>query len=155
MEQIPITKQGYEDLKKEFERLKTIERPENIKAIEVARAHGDLSENAEYHAAKERQSFLEGRIGEIGYKLGSAKVIDPETVPKDCVRFACRVLVENVDSEEEIEYMLVGADEADIKKGKISVSSPLGQAMIGKKPGDEAIVQAPGGKRIYEIIEIL
>ncbi|WP_457553581.1 transcription elongation factor GreA [Desulfobacula sp.] len=155
MEQIPITKQGYAALKKEFERLKTIERPENIKAIEVARAHGDLSENAEYHAAKERQSFLEGRIGEIGYKLGTAKIIDPETVPRDAVRFACKVLVENLDTGDEMEYMIVGPDEADIKKGKISVSSPLGSAMIGKKPGDEAIVQAPGGKRIYEILDIL
>jgi transcription elongation factor GreA len=155
LEQIPITKQGYAALKKELERLKTVERPENIRAIEVARAHGDLSENAEYHAAKEKQSFLEGRIGEIGYKLGSAKIIDPASVPKDAVRFACRVLVENLDSEEEKEYMLVGPDEADIKQGKISVSSPLGSALIGKKPGDEAIVQAPGGKRVYEIIEIL
>ncbi len=155
MEQIPITKQGYAALKKEFERLKTIERPDNIKSIEVARAHGDLSENAEYHAAKERQSFLEGRIGEIGYKLGNARIIDPATVPKDTVRFASRVLVENMDSQEEIEYMLVGADEADIKKGKISVSSPLGSALIGKQPGDEAVLQAPGGKRVYEIIDIL
>jgi len=155
LEQIPITKQGYAALKKELEKLKTIDRPDNIKAIEVARAHGDLSENAEYHAAKEKQSFLEGRIGEIGYKLGNAKVIDPDTVGKDAVRFACRVLVENIDSEEESEYMIVGPDEADIKLGKISVSSPLGSALIGKKPGDEAIVQAPGGKRIYEIIEIL
>jgi len=155
LEQIPITKQGYAALKKELEKLKTIDRPDNIKAIEVARAHGDLSENAEYHAAKEKQSFLEGRIGEIGYKLGNAKVIDPDTVGKDAVRFACRVLVENIDSEEESEYMIVGPDEADIKLGKISVSSPLGSALIGKKPGDEAIVQAPGGKRIYEILEIL
>jgi len=155
LEQIPITKQGYAALKKELERLKTIERPENIKAIEVARAHGDLSENAEYHAAKEKQSFLEGRIGEIGYKLGNAKVIDPETVSKDVVRFACHVLVENLDSGEEIEYMIVGPDEADIKLGKISVSSPLGRALIGKEPGDEAIVKAPGGKNVYEIIDIL
>lgn len=155
MEQIPITKEGYEAFKKELERLKTIERPENIKAIEVARAHGDLSENAEYHAAKERQSFLEGRIGEISYRLGNAKIIDPETVPKDRVRFASRVLVENLDSEEEVEYMIVGAEEADIKQGKISVTSPLGSAMIGKEPGDEIVVQAPGGKRIYEIIDIL
>lgn len=155
MDQIPITKQGYAALKKELERLKTIDRPENIKAIEVARAHGDLSENAEYHAAKEKQSFLVGRIGEIGYKLGNAKVIDPATVSKDVVRFACRVLVENLDSEEKIEYMIVGPDEADIKNGKISVSSPLGSALIGKQPGDEAIVQAPGGKRVYEIIDIL
>ncbi|WDP88941.1 MAG: transcription elongation factor GreA [Desulfobacter sp.] len=155
MEQIPITKQGYGALKKELERLKTVERPENIKAIEVARAHGDLSENAEYHAAKERQSFLEGRIGELSYKVANAKIIDPDTVPKDVVRFASRVLVENLDSEEEVEYMIVGADEADIKQGKISVSSPLGASLIGKEPGEEAIVQAPGGKRVYEIIDIL
>ena len=155
MEQLPITTEGYKALKEELERLKTIDRPENIKAIEVARAHGDLSENAEYHAAKERQSFLEGRIGELSYKIGNAKIIDPETVPKDVVRFASRVLVENLDSEEEIEYMIVGPDEADIKKGKISVSSPLGSALIGKEPGDEAVLQAPGGKRVYEIIDIL
>jgi len=155
LDQIPVTTQGFAALKKDLERLKTIERPENIKAIEVARAHGDLSENAEYHAAKERQSFLEGRIGEISYKVGNAKVIDPADVPKDVVRFASRVVIENLDSEEEVEYMIVGADEADIKKGKISVSSPLASALIGKEPGEEAIVQAPGGKRIYEIIDIL
>lgn len=150
-----MTRQGYEALKQELARLKRVERPANIKAIETARAHGDLSENAEYHAAKERQSFLEGRIGEISYKLGVAKVIDPDSVPKDVVRFASRVLVENMDSEEETEYLIVGPDEADIKQGKISVSSPLGSALIGKQPGDEAIVQAPGGKRLYEIINIL
>ena len=155
MEQLPITTQGYQALKEELERLKTKDRPDVIKAIEVARAHGDLSENAEYHAAKERQSFIEGRIGEISYKLGNAKVIDPATVSKDVVRFASRVLVENLDSEEEIEYLIVGPDEADIKKGKISVSSPLGSALIGKEPGDEAVLQAPGGKRVYEIIDIL
>lgn len=155
MEQIPFTTQGYEALKKELERLKTTERPENIKAIETARAHGDLSENAEYHAAKERQSFLEGRIGELSYKLGNARIIDPLTVPKDTVRFASRVRVENLDSEEEVEYMIVGPDEADIKKGKISVSSPLGTALLGKKPGDEAVLQAPGGKRVYEVIDII
>jgi transcription elongation factor GreA len=150
-----MTRQGYEALKQELARLKRVERPANIKAIETARAHGDLSENAEYHAAKERQSFLEGRIGEISYKLGVAKVIDPESVPRDVVRFASRVLVENLDSEEETEYMIVGPDEADIKQGKISMTSPLGSALIGKRPGDEAVVQAPGGKRMYEIIDIL
>lgn len=155
MDQIPITKQGFEALKKELEKLKTVDRPEIIKAIEVARAHGDLSENAEYHAAKERQSFIEGRIGELSYKIGNAKVIDPSSVSKDVVRFASRVLVENLDTEEEQEYMIVGEDEADIKKGKISVSSPLGSALIGKEMGDEAIVQAPGGKRVYEVVEIL
>nr|WP_320191882.1 transcription elongation factor GreA [uncultured Desulfobacter sp.] len=155
MDQIPVTKQGFEALKKELEKLKTVDRPEIIKAIEVARAHGDLSENAEYHAAKERQSFIEGRIGELSYKIGNAKVIDPGSVPKDVVRFASRVLVENLDTEEEQEYMIVGEDEADIKKGKISVSSPLGSALIGKEMGEEAIVQAPGGKRVYEVVDIL
>jgi len=155
LDQIPITKQGFEALKKELEKLKTVDRPEIIKAIEVARAHGDLSENAEYHAAKERQSFIEGRIGELSYKIGNAKVIDPSSVSKDVVRFASRVLVENLDTEEEQEYMIVGEDEADIKKGKISVSSPLGSALIGKEMGDEAIVQAPGGKRVYGVVEIL
>lgn len=150
-----MTRQGYEALKQELARLKRVERPANIKAIETARAHGDLSENAEYHAAKERQSFLEGRIGEISYKLGAAKVIDPESVPRDVVRFASRVLVENLDSEEETEYLIVGPDEADIKQGKISMTSPLGSALIGKRPGDEAVVQAPGGRRMYEIIDIL
>lgn len=155
MEQIPITKDGYAVLKEKLEELKTVDRPENIKAIETARAHGDLSENAEYHAAKERQSFLEGKIGELSYKIGNAKIIDPEKVPKDSVRFASRVVVENLDSQEEIEYMIVSPDEADIKKGKISVVSPLGRALIGKQPGDEAVLQAPGGKRVYEIIDII
>jgi len=150
-----MTRQGYEALKQELTRLKRVERPANIKAIETARAHGDLSENAEYHAAKERQSFLEGRIGEISYKLGVAKVIDPDLVPKDVVRFASRVLVENLDSEEQMAYLIVGPDEVDIKQGKISMSSPLGSALIGKRPGDEAVLQAPGGKRMYEIIDIL
>ncbi len=155
MDQIPITVEGFAALKQELTRLKTIERPEVIKAIETARAHGDLSENAEFDAAKDKQSFIEGRIGELGYKIASAKVIDPDTVPKDCVRFATRVLLENVDSGEEVEYMIVGQEESDIKKGKISVSSPLGTALLGKKPGDEVMIQAPGGKRNYEIIDIL
>ncbi|MBI9092177.1 MAG: transcription elongation factor GreA [Desulfobacterium sp.] len=155
MEQIPITIEGFEALKEEFQRLKTIERPENIKSIEVARSHGDLSENAEFDAAKDRQSFIEGRIGELGYKIASAKVIDPDSVPKDCVRFASKVLIENLDSEEQVEYMIVGQEESDIRMGKISVSSPLGQALLGKKPGDEIMIQAPGGKRSYEIVEIL
>ncbi len=155
MDRIPITKQGYEALNRELKRLKSVDRPENIKAIAVARAHGDLSENAEFDAAKEKQSFIQGRIGEIGYKLANAEVVDPDKVKKDCVRFACKVLVENIDSEEEVEYQIVGEDEADIEKGKISVASPLGRALLGKKPGEEAVLQAPGGKRIYEVIDIL
>jgi len=155
LDRIPITKQGYEALNRELKRLKSVDRPENIKAIAVARAHGDLSENAEFDAAKEKQSFIQGRIGEIGYKLANAEVVDPDKVKKDCVRFACKVLVENIDSEEEVEYQIVGEDEADIEKGKISVASPLGRALLGKKPGEEAVLQAPGGKRIYEVIDIL
>ena len=155
MDKIPITKLGYQNLKDELTRLKSVERPENIKAIEVARSHGDLSENSEFDAAKDKQSFLEGRIGELGYKLANAQVIDPAKVPKDVVRFGSTVVVENVDTQEEVEYQVVGPDEADIDKGKISVSSPLGKALLGKKPGDEAIIQAPGGKRTYEVIDIL
>ncbi|MCK5313124.1 MAG: transcription elongation factor GreA [Desulfobacteraceae bacterium] len=155
MDSIPITKQGYEALNAELKKLKSVDRPENIKAIATARAHGDLSENAEYDAAKEKQGFIQGRIGEIGYKLSSAEVIDPDRVKKDCVRFACKVLVENIDTEEEVEYQIVGEDEANIKDGKISVTSPLGRALLGKKPGDEAELQAPGGKRVYEVIDIL
>ncbi|MCK5541056.1 MAG: transcription elongation factor GreA [Desulfobacterales bacterium] len=155
MDRIPITKQGYEALNAELKKLKSIDRPENIKAIATARAHGDLSENAEFHAAKEKQSFLQGRIGEIGYKLANAEVIDPTTINKDSIRFSCKVLVENIDTEEEVEYQIVGEDEANIKEGKISVTSPLGRALLGKKPGDEVVVQAPGGKRLYEVIDIL
>ena len=155
MEQIPITMEGYEALKVELTRLKTVERPATIKSIEIARAHGDLSENAEYDAAKDRQSFIEGRIGELGYKIAAAKVIDPKTVPKDCVRFGSCVILENLDSEEEVEYMIVGQEESDIDKGRISVSSPLGTALLGKKPGDEVSLQAPGGKRTYEVVDIL
>jgi transcription elongation factor GreA len=155
VERTPITTQGYENLKKELVRLKTVERPENIKAIEEARAHGDLSENAEFDAAKERQGFIEGRINELTYKIASADVIDPETLSSDTVVFASRVILENVDTEESVEYQIVGPDESDIEKGMISVTSPLGRAMVGKKPGDEITVQAPGGKRCYELVEIL
>lgn len=155
MEQTPITKEGYEALKKELEHLKTVERPQNIRAIEEARAHGDLSENAEYHAAKERQSFIEGRMGELGYKLSSATVVDPDKAPKDRVVFGCTMVLENIDTGESIEYQLVGPDEFDISKGRISIASPLGKAILGKKPGDEIILVAPGGKRSYELVEIL
>lgn len=155
MEQIPITKDGYDKLKKELEHLKKIDRPKNIKSIEEARAHGDLSENAEFEAAKNRQSFIEGRIGELGYKLANADIIDPDTLSKDCAVFGCTVLLENIDNEENIKYQLVGTDESSIEEGRISVASPLGKAIIGKKPGDEVVLQAPGGKRLYELVEIL
>jgi len=155
VDRIPITKEGYQVLKKELENLKTVERPKNIEAIEVARAHGDLSENAEYDAAKERQSFIQGRINELEYKLANADVIDPSKLPKDKVVFGAIILLENVDTGEEVKYQLVGPDESDIDKGKISVTSPLGKGILGKVPGDEVTFQAPGGKRIYEIVEIL
>ncbi|MDM8517144.1 transcription elongation factor GreA [Desulfobacterales bacterium HSG16] len=155
MDRIPITREGYEKLKKELEQLKTVERPQNILAIEEARAHGDLSENAEFDAAKDRQSFLEGRIAELGYKLNNADIIDPEALPKDIAVFAARVLLENIDTGEEVKYQLVGPDESSIEDGRISVSSPLGKAIIGKRPGDEVVLQAPAGKRTYELIEIL
>ncbi len=155
MERIPITKEGYENLKKEMEYLKRVARPQNIRDIEEARAHGDLSENAEYHAAKERQGFIGGRLAELSYKISQADVIVPDSLPKDRVVFAATVVLENVDTEESVEYMLVGPDESDIEKGRISVSSPLGKAMIGKKPGDEIVLSAPGGKRTYELVEIL
>lgn len=155
MDRIPITKEGYEVLKKELSTLKSVERPKAIEAIEIARAHGDLSENAEYDAAKDRQAFIEGRIGELEYKLASAEIIEPDSIIKDRAVFACTVLLENVDTGEEVQYQLVGQEESDIDKGKISVSSPLGKAIIGKKPGDEVVLQAPGGKRIYELVEIL
>ena len=155
MDRTPITRQGYETLHKELEHLKSVERPQVIRSIEEARAHGDLSENAEYHAAKERQAFIEARLNELSYKLGSAEVIDPETLPKDKVVFASRVLLENVDTGEGVEYQLVGPDESNINEGKISITSPLGRAIIGRKPGDEIVLQAPGGKRIYELVDIL
>ena len=155
MERVPVTKEGYETLKRELENLKRVERPENIKAIEEARAHGDLSENAEFAAAKDRQGFIEGRISELQYKLANADIIVPDKLNKDKAVFGCKVLLENIETGEDVEYQLVGTDESDIEKGRISVSSPLGQAILGKKPGDELTLQVPGGKRVYELVEIL
>jgi transcription elongation factor GreA len=154
MDKVPVTRQGFEALKKELEKLKRVERPENIKAIEEARAHGDLSENAEFHAAKDRQGFIEGRIGELEFKISNADIIDIKKLPKDRAVFGCTVILENIDTGEDVEYQLVGPDESDIAQGRISVSSPLGRAIIGKKPGDELTVQVPGGKRAYELVDI-
>ncbi|MDX2447304.1 MAG: transcription elongation factor GreA [Desulfobacterales bacterium] len=154
MERTPITKNGYEKLKRELAHLKSVERPQNIKAIEEARAHGDLSENAEFDAAKDRQAFIEGRIQELGYKLGTADVIEPDDLPKDRAVFGCGVVLENVDTGESVEYQLVGPDESNIEEGRISIQSPLGLAIIGREVGDEVSVQAPAGKRTYELVEI-
>lgn len=150
-----MTKEGYDRLKQELDQLKSVERPKAITAIEVARSHGDLSENAEYDAAKDRQAFVEGKISELGYKLANADIIDPSKLSKEKAVFGCRLLLENVDSGDEVTYQLVGPEESDISKGKISVSSPLGRALLGKIPGDEIVVDAPGGKRSYELVEIL
>ena len=155
MDKVPLTRQGYEALKQELQKLKRVERPENIKAIEEARAHGDLSENAEFHAAKERQGFLEGRIGELEFKIASADIIETKKLPKDRAVFGSRVILENIDTGEDVEYQLVGPDESDIEKGRISITSPLGKAILGKKPGAELAVQVPGGKRTYELVEIV
>jgi transcription elongation factor GreA len=150
-----MTRQGYQTLKKELEHLKSVERPQVIKAIEEARSHGDLSENAEYNAAKERQAFIEGRVSELGYKLGNAEIIDVDNLPKDRAVFACTVVLENVDTGEDVAYQLVGPEESNIGKGRISVTSPLGKAIIGKKPGEEIVLNAPAGKRVYELVEIV
>ena len=155
MDRIPVTREGYEALNKELENLKRVERPKNIKAIEDARAHGDLSENAEFDAAKDRQGFIEGRIGELEFKLANADVINIDNLPKDRAVFGTKVLLENINTGEEVQYQLVGSDESDIVNGRISVSSPLGKAILGKKPGDELTLEVPGGKRIYELVEIL
>ena len=155
MDRIPVTRQGFEALKKELENLKKNERPENIKAIEEARAHGDLSENAEYAAAKDRQGFIEGRINELGFKLANIDIIETDKLPKDRAVFGCKVVLENIETGEDVSYQLVGPDESDIENGRISVSSPLGKAIIGRKPGDELTLEVPAGKRSYELIEIL
>src|SRR5210317_1033224 len=155
LDRVPVTREGYDTLKKELENLKRVERPQNIKAIEEARAHGDLSENAEFAAAKDRQGFIEGRIGELEFKLANADVINIDNLPRDRAVFGHRVLLENVDTGEKVEYQLVGSDESDIENGRISVSSPLGKAILGKKPGDELTIVVPAGKRVYELVEII
>lgn len=149
-----MTPGGHQKLKDELDRLIKIERPQNIKAIAEARAHGDLSENAEYHAAKERQSFLEGRIQELQSKIALAEVIDPSKITQSKVAFGAKVKVLDVDADEEYEFILVGTEEANIKERKISITSPVGRALIGKEPGDIAVVKAPARTIEYEILEI-
>ena len=155
MSTIPITKRGAEKLKEELHRLKTVDRPAVIQAIAEARAQGDLSENAEYDAAKDRQGFIEGRIQEIEGKLSAAQVIDPATLDAGGrVVFGATVELEDEDSGEPVKYQIVGEDEADLKLGLINISSPIARALIGKEEGDVAEVQAPGGVRRYEIIAV-
>ncbi|MEQ1532140.1 MAG: transcription elongation factor GreA [Sideroxydans sp.] len=155
MSKVPLTVVGAETLRKELHNLKTVERPWVINAISEARAQGDLSENAEYEAAKEKQSFVEGRIIELEFKLGSAQIIDPKTLNADgrCV-FGSTVILEDTQSGDVVTYQIVGEDESDIKQRKISIKSPIARALIGKSSGDVAEVQAPGGVREYEVVEV-
>ena len=155
MATIPITKRGAEKLKAELHNLKTVERPNIIQAIAEARAQGDLSENAEYESAKDRQGFIEGRIQEVEGKLSAAQIIDPAEVDAGGrVVFGATVDLEDEDSGSAVTYQIVGEDEADIKLGLINISSPIARALIGKEEGDTAVVQAPGGERRYEIVAV-
>lgn len=155
MSTVPITKHGAELLKAELARLKSKDRPEVINAIAEARAQGDLSENAEYESAKERQAFIEGRIADLEGKLGSAQIVDPSEIHADGrVVFASTVDLENLETGEKVTYQIVGLDEADIKEAKVSVTSPIARALIGKQAGDVVEVQAPSGIREYEILDV-
>lgn len=155
MERVPITPEGYNRLQKELHNLKTVERKEVIKQIEYARSLGDLSENAEYESAKDRQSFVEGRIQELESKLSRAEIIDPKKITnKDRVVFGLRVKLENAETGETFTYQLVGPDESDVDKGMISITSPIGRALIGKHLDDEVQVNTPGGMREFVILDI-
>ncbi len=155
MSKVPLTVRGAEKLRAELQQLKSVERPRIIQAIADARAHGDLKENAEYHAAREQQSFVEGRIKEIEGKLGHAQIIDVTKMPATGkVVFGATVVIADEDDGEEVTYQIVGEDEADIKAGRISVNSPIARALIGKQEGDVATVQTPGGARNFEIVEV-
>lgn len=154
MDKIPMTADGLKQLEDELRTLKDDERPAVIKAIAEAREHGDLSENAEYHAARERQSFIEGRITELEAIISYADVIDPTKLSGDVVRFGATVLVVDEDTDEEKTYQIVGEHESDIEKGKMSISSPLARVLIGKSLGDSVEVKAPGGSKYYEILKV-
>jgi transcription elongation factor GreA len=154
MQKNPITPGGAARLREELNQLKSVERPAIITAIATAREHGDLSENAEYHAARERQSFIEGRIKEIEDKLARAEVIDLSKLAGDRIAFGATVKLANSDTGEEVSYQILGADESDLAKGSISITSPLARSLIGKQVGDEVKMRMPGGERTYEVLEI-
>ena len=155
MERIPITRDGLEKLREELAKLERVERPANIRAIEEARGHGDLSENAEYHAAKERQSFIDGRINELRSIIGQSEIIEMDGNPSDTVVFGKTVRLYDINSDEETSYLLLGPYESAPEAGRISVTSPIGQALIGMKVGDEVRVKTPKGIQEFEILEIL
>ena len=154
MDKVPMTTGGYDDLLEEIKRLKTEERPAVIKAIEEARSHGDLSENAEYHAAREKQSFIEGRLAEIEDKIARAEVIDIALLKGNIIRFGAKVTVTDEDTDEESTYQIVGEDEADISAGRLSVTSPLARALIGREVGDMVEITTPGGSKGYEVVKV-
>jgi transcription elongation factor GreA len=154
VQRIPLTPEGFRKLQDELERLMKVDRPKNIQAISEARAHGDLSENAEYHAAKEQQSFIAGRIQELKSKIAMAQVIDPSKIKQSSVGFGAKVKVLDIEAEVEYIFILVGPEEADVKQGKISLSSPVGKALIGKEVGDTVVIKAPARTIEYEILEI-
>ena len=154
MDKLPMTPGGLVRLQEELKQMKTVERPSVIRALEEARAHGDLSENAEYHAAKERQSFIEGRVAELEDKISRAEVIDASKLTGTTIRFGATVTLADEDTDEEATYQIVGADEGDIAKGRISFTSPLARALIGKSPGDAVEVSTPGGSKAYEVIKV-
>jgi transcription elongation factor GreA len=154
MDKVPITEAGYTRLQEELKTLKTIERPAIIRAIAEAREHGDLSENAEYHAARERQSFVEGRVAELEDKISRAQVIDVSKLDGDAVKFGATVTLADEDTDEKTTYQIVGETESDISAGMLSVSSPLARAIIGKSVGDSVEVATPGGSRDYEIVKV-
>lgn len=154
MDKVPMTLEGHEALDTELKHLKTVERPAVIQAIEEARAHGDLSENAEYHAAKERQAFIEGRVLEIEDKLSRAQVIDVAKLSGESIKFGATVKVVDEDTDKEAAYKIVGEDEADVSSGKVSITSPIARALIGKEVGDVVEVAAPGGAKSFEILDV-
>lgn len=154
MEKVPMTAAGYDRLQEELRHLKVVERPAVIKAIAEAREHGDLSENAEYHAARERQSFIEGRVGELEDKISRAEVIDPTKLSGDTVKFGATVTLADEDTDQEMTYQIVGSEESDIKAGFLSITSPLARALIGKSVGDSVEVPTPGGSKMYEIVTL-
>jgi transcription elongation factor GreA len=154
MQRVPLTPDGFKKLQDALDKLVKVDRPRNIKAIAEARAHGDLSENAEYHAAKEQQSFIEGRIQELKAKIAMADVIDPSKVRQSRAAFGAKVRVLDVEADEEYVFTLVGTEEADVKSGKISLTSPVGRALVGKEVGDTAVIKAPARTIEYEIQEI-
>jgi transcription elongation factor GreA len=154
MEKIPMTPEGYARLEGELKHLKAVERPAVIKAIAEARDHGDLSENAEYHAARERQSFIEGRVAELEDKIARAEVIDVTKLSGKVIKFGAKVTLADEDSGDESTYQIVGAEEADVEKGRLSVTSPLARALIGKQTGDSVEVTTPRGSKAYEIIKV-